>query len=182
MATLLQQLGAALGFGNSEAQASTSLAPTGTVNTAFSLDIHHTGTSDEQLLIAAQRDATMLAPSDMRVVMIGGLGNDHLTGGTQADLLMGGQGTNVMSGGDGADIFGHSTGATDVITDFSPAANERIALQQGMTLTGTTHGIVNPATFGLTGSPDQAVTMTFSDGSHIVLLHSSDTPDASWFI
>lgn len=182
MATLLQRIGSALGLGDSETLASGNTVTQGTTNAAFHLDIHQSGGTGEQVLIAAPDGATINAEADRRAVIIGGAGDDRLTGGDHADLVIGGGGTNVLTGGSGTDTFGHAAGATDVITDFSAAADERIALQSGLTWTGSSTGTVNPRDFGLSGSTAPAVTLSFSDGSQITLLHSSETPDGSWFI
>lgn len=182
MATLLQTLGSLIGLGDSEPLVSGNTVTSGTTNAAFHLDVHHSGAIGEQLLVAEQTGATIVAEPDNRAVILGGAGDDRLIGGNHADLLIGGGGINVMTGNGGTDTFGHSAGAIDVITDFSAAADEHIALQNGLTFTGATNTIVNPAGFGLTGSPTEAVTLTFSDNSEVVLLHSAETPNTSWFV
>lgn len=182
MATLLQQIGSALGFGDSEALVSATTVTQGTTNAAFHLELHPSETAGEQLLVAAPDGATINAETDRRAVIIGGAGDDRLTGGDHVDLVIGGGGTNVLTGGSGTDTFGHAAGATDVITDFSAAADERIVLQSGLTWTGSSSGTVSPGDLGLSVSAAPAVTLSFSDGSQITLLNSSGTPDASWFI
>ena len=182
MATILQQIGAALGLGSShQTQASGASAPAGTTHAAFTLDLH-ANVNGEQLLVANQNGATIIAATDKPAIIVGGAGNDHLTGGDHADVILGGGGTNVMTGGGGPDTFGHAAGARDVITDFSPAAGEHIALAAGLTLTGTVHGIANPAAFGLSGGVQLADILSFSDGSHVVLMGSTDTPTSDWFV
>lgn len=182
MATLLQQIGTTLGLGNSEPLVSSTAITQGTTNAAFHFDVQQSEATGEQLLVAAPEGATINAETDRRALMLGGEGNDILTGGDHADLLVGGGGTNVLTGGEGADVFGHAAGAVDVITDFSGAAGERIALQSGLSLTGSSSGTVNPADFGLTGTSAQGVTLTFSDGSQMVLLNSSEAPETGWFL
>lgn len=57
--------------------------------------------------------------------------NDRLNGGSGNDTLNGGGGNDVLTGGSGADTFvfnNVSTGQTDVITDFSAADGDHIAL------------------------------------------------------
>ncbi|HTH16672.1 MAG TPA: hypothetical protein VL974_08475 [Magnetospirillum sp.] len=181
MATLLQNIASVLGIGNSEAQASSASVPTGTTNAAFHLDLSQTLTG-EQLLVAGPNDATLTATTDQRAILMGAAGNDHLVGGDHPDVLIGGGGTNVMTGGGGVDVFGHSSGAVDVITDFSPAAGEKIALATGLTFTGSTSVQVNPATFGLSGTSQASTQLNFSDGSHVILLGSHETPTSDWFI
>lgn len=182
MATLLQRLGSIIGLGDSEPVVSGNTVTPGTVNAAFHLDVNTAGDTGEQLLVAAPNGATLIGENDKRGFLMGGLGDDQLVGGDHTDLLIGGPGTNVMTGGGGTDTFGHAASATDAISDFSPAAGERIALQDGLSLTSSTQGTANPADFGLAGAPTAAVTMTFSDGSQVVLLGSTDTPTAEWFI
>lgn len=182
MASLLQRIGTTLGLGNSEPLVSGNSLEPGSANVAFHLDVHQPGTTGQQLLVAEPQGATLIAPDDERALMIGGAGNDRLIGGGHSDLLIGGGGTNVMTGGGGTDVFGHAAGATDVVTDFSPSAGEHIALQTGLSLTGSTHAIVDPANFGLSGGPTAAVLLDFSDSSQVVLLHSTDTPNPGWFI
>lgn len=182
MATLLQRLGSVIGLGDSEPLVSGNTVTAGTTNAAFHLDVHQAGAIGEQVLVAAPDGATIVAETDTRAVIIGGAGDDHLTGGDHSDLLIGGGGTNVLSGGGGTDTFGHSVGATDVVTDFSAAAEERIALQSGLTWTSSSTVIVDPAKFGLTGIAAPAQVLTFSDNSEVVLLTSTETPHADWFV
>lgn len=182
MATLLQQIGTTLGLGNSEPLVSGTSLTQGTTNAAFHFDVQQSEANGEQLLVAAPEGATINAETDRRALMLGGQGNDVLTGGDHADLIIGGGGTNVLTGGSGTDVFGHAAGAVDVITDFSAAAGERIALQSGLSLSGSSSGTVNPSDFGLTGSSAQGVTLTFSDGSQTILLNTSETPESGWFL
>lgn len=182
MATLLQRFGAVFGLGDSEPLVSGNTVTAGTTNAAFHLDVHHGGTIGEQVLVTDLTGASIVAEPDQRAIILGGAGDDRLVGGDHADLLIGGGGVNVMTGKGGTDTFGHSAGATDVITDFSAAAGEHIAIHSGLSFTGSTNTIVNPANFGLTGSPAESVVLSFSDNSEVVLLHSAETPNASWFV
>ena len=65
-------------------------------------------------------------------LLMGHGGRDTLDGGTGDDELDGGPGNDRLTGGRGADIFcfsaGESFGGGDVITDFNPAAGDRIVL------------------------------------------------------
>lgn len=171
-----------LGLGAEEPLVSGNNLTTGTTNAAFHLDIHEDGSVGEQVLLASQDGATLVAETDRSAILIGGAGNDSLTGGDEADLLIGGGGTNVLTGGDGTDAFGHFAGAVDAITDFSPAAGEKIAVETGLTLSGTSSGEINPADFGLTGDPTSGTVLTFSDNSQVLLLGLQETPDATWFV
>lgn len=182
MATLLQRIGNVFGLGNSEPLVSGNAGTEGTTNAAFHLDIHGSSTTGEQIQIAEPGGATLRADTNQRALLIGGAGDDHLVGGNQADLLVGGGGTNILTGGPGRDTFGHSAGATDVITDFNAAAPEHIALQTGLSLTGTSHTTINPADYGLSGSVSQGEILSFNDGSQVVLMHTTATPDAGWFV
>ncbi|HLO77155.1 MAG TPA: hypothetical protein VK196_11940 [Magnetospirillum sp.] len=182
MASLLQLLGALVGVGNTEPLVSGNTVLPGSSGVAFHLDVHESGVVGQQVLVASSDGAVMQAPNDERGLMIGGTGDDRLIGGDHADLLIGGAGRNVMSGGGGTDTFGHALGATDLITDFSPAAGERIALQDGVSLSSSITGIVDPANSGLAGTPVQSTVMDFSDGSQVTLLHTVVTPDLVHFI
>ncbi len=182
MATLLQRIGAVFGLGESEPLVSTNTVASGTENAAFHLDIHDSGPVGQQILIASTADATLVAENDQRALMVGNSGDDVLDGGDQTDLLIGGRGTNLLSGGGGTDTFGHAAGARDIITDFSADAGERIALADGLSLTGSSQGRVDPATYGFSGNAVEATTLTFNDGSQVVLLQTQDTPQPEWFI
>jgi Ca2+-binding RTX toxin-like protein len=67
--------------------------------------------------------------------LFGDGGNDSLSGGAGNDTLDGGAGADTLSGGAGADVFifrpaqfGDGAGNRDVITDFSHAQGDKIAL------------------------------------------------------
>jgi Ca2+-binding RTX toxin-like protein len=185
MADIFQNISDALGLSDQTASASTISAPSnGSTNVAFSLQLSPgTFSGGENLFVAAPTDSTVTAPGSTSAVIVGGAGNDHLTGGSGPDVLFGGGGTNVLTGGGGTDVFGHAAGATDYITDFSHAAGEHIALQTGLTFTSSTATTVAPATVGLTGTtPIPAVALSFSDGSTVTLVNSTDHPDNTWFI
>ncbi|MGE5476140.1 MAG: hypothetical protein ACM3Q1_05765 [Bacteroidales bacterium] len=182
MATLLQRIGSAFGLGDSEPLVSGNTVTQGTTNAAFHLDIHGSSSTGEQILIAGREDAVIAADPNQRALIIGGAGDDRLTGGEHADLLIGGGGRNVLIGGGGTDTFGHALGARDVVADFSPAAGEHIALQSGMTLTGATSVQADPGASGLSGGPVQSMELSFSDGSHMTLLGVTQTPSSDWFV
>ncbi|HLN25569.1 MAG TPA: hypothetical protein VK558_16465 [Patescibacteria group bacterium] len=185
MADIFQNVISALGLSNHTASASTISAPSnGSTNVAFDLHLSPGALSGgENLFVASPAGSTITAPGSTPAVLIGGPGNDHLTGGSGPDVLLGGGGTNVLTGGGGTDIFGHSAGATDFITDFSPSAGEHIALQTGLTFASSTDTTVVPSSLGLTGTAAvPAVALTFSDGSTVTLVNSTDHPSSTWFI
>ncbi len=68
-----------------------------------------------------------LSGRDGNDTLIGGSSSDTLTGGTGADILTGGPGSDEFVFGAG-DIGGASWATTDLITDFSHAAGDRIRL------------------------------------------------------
>lgn len=51
--------------------------------------------------------------------LIGGSGDDTLSGAGEADVLVGGEGNDVLTGGAGSDTFRFNNKGTDEITDFS---------------------------------------------------------------
>ena len=64
--------------------------------------------------------------------MAGTLGGDTLDGGRGNDFLDGGAGNDTLTGGDGADKFVlRSGGGHDVVTDFNPAAGDRVLFDYG---------------------------------------------------
>jgi Ca2+-binding RTX toxin-like protein len=77
----------------------------------------------------------------------GGDGNDIITGGLGADVILGGAGNDTLTGGAGVDVFRWefadrgttSSPATDVITDFDPAAVGGDVLDIRDMLTGEQH-------------------------------------------
>jgi hypothetical protein len=65
-------------------------------------------------------------------VLVGSSGSDTIDGGAGNDTITGGAGTDYLTGGRGADTFvigSHSQ--YDIITDFNPAAGDRIVLDFG---------------------------------------------------
>lgn len=184
MANIFQQLTQDLGLSSQTAPASALHSPANSTNVALALSLSSQLLSgSEHVYLAGPGDATITAANDQHNVIVGGSGVDHLTGGTGPDVIIGGSGTNVMTGGGGNDIFGHTAGANDVITDFSPAAGEKIALAAGLSLTGSHADSVDPASIGLPAGPAMPVVqMSFSDGSSITLANSSTPPDPSWFL
>lgn len=110
--------------------------------------------------------------------MIGGDGNDTLTGNAGTNRLVGGRGGDILSGGAGRDILDGGAGndtmtatrpislrfakrrATDVITDFSVSGREKIALV----------GFGSLSYAGLTISQESANTrVTLGNGQSVVL-------------
>ena len=62
----------------------------------------------------------------------GTLGSDTVDGGRGNDFLDGGAGNDTLTGGDGADKFVlRSGGGHDVVTDFNPAAGDRVMFDYG---------------------------------------------------
>lgn len=112
--------------------------------------------------------------------LIGGHGDDVLIGGAGADTLSGGLGNDDLVGGAGADRFVVGIGK-DVITDFDPAAGDRLHFlpQEGspaLVLHDTPQG-----TWIIEGTG--AVTDPASEGVLLVGLHVSDPADAAgWFV
>lgn len=73
----------------------------------------------------------------------GGAGNDTINAGGGNDVITGGAGLDTLTGGAGADIFtfnfgDNSSGAPDVITDFSSAAGDRLDFTFGAASAGGT--------------------------------------------
>lgn len=80
-------------------------------------------------------DNDFLSGSSGNDLVYGGLGNDRLFGGTGNDQLLGGAGQDVLSGGSGRDRFvfdlsPRTSGNVDVISDFSHAQGDTIALSR----------------------------------------------------
>jgi hypothetical protein len=64
--------------------------------------------------------------------LIGTASSDVVEGGRGNDFLDGGAGNDTLIGGDGADTFVlRSGGGHDVVTDFNPAAGDRVMLDFG---------------------------------------------------
>jgi len=62
----------------------------------------------------------------------GTVGSDSVDGGRGNDFLDGGAGNDTLTGGDGADKFVlRSGGGHDVVTDFNPAAGDRVMFDYG---------------------------------------------------
>lgn len=102
------------------------------------------------LLGGQGNDVIDAARSSGRNLINGNLGNDAITAGAGADLARGGQGDDLVRGGDGADWLsgdlGHDTltggagadtfhagAGADLVTDFDPAAGDRVQLDLGVT-------------------------------------------------
>ncbi len=95
--------------------------------------------------------------------LYGGLGNDILLGGAGNDRLYGGEGMDMLTGGAGRDVFvfdlsPNTPGNADVITDFSHAQGDKIALSMadftGFTHTGTISADQFYAAAGATAAHD----------------------------
>ena len=62
----------------------------------------------------------------------GTIGSDTVDGGRGNDFLDGGAGNDTLTGGDGRDQFVlRSGGGHDVVTDFNPAAGDRVMFDYG---------------------------------------------------
>ena len=184
MANIVQQLGQDLGLSNQSSPASANAAPANSSNVALALTLSGQLLSgSENLYVAGPGDATITAANDQHNVIVGGSGFDHLTGGKGPDVIVGGTDTNVMTGGGGADIFAHVAGATDFITDFSPAAGEKIVLANGLALIASHSISRDPPAVGRPAGPMvPAVQMAFNDGSTVTLVNTTAHPDPSWFL
>jgi Ca2+-binding RTX toxin-like protein len=87
-------------------------------------------------ILRGNRGDDTLDGGDGNDILWGGRGNDLLTGGDGDDILCGGFGTDTLSGGQGANTFVLKLTVqpvanpllADVITDFSAAKGDRIAL------------------------------------------------------
>lgn len=90
------------------------------------------GSSKDDVINASTLNNISTFQKNAGIQLIGGLGNDALTGANGADTLIGGQGSDTLTGGGGSDIFkyvneipglgtdGQMGGATgDIISDFS---------------------------------------------------------------
>ena len=184
MANIFQQLAQELGLSNQSAPATSDAAPPNSTNVALALSLSNQLLSgSEHIYLAGPGDATITVANDEHNVIIGTSGGDHLTGGKGPDVIVGGAGTNVMTGNGGADIFAHVAGSTDILTDFSPDAGEKIALAAGLSMTASHAVTVDPTAVGMpAGAGLAAMQMTFSDGSTITLVNSTAQPEAAWFL
>jgi Ca2+-binding RTX toxin-like protein len=87
--------------------------------------------------------------------MLGGSGNDRLTGSSQADVLVGGAGNDVLASAGGDDVL---IGGNGVDTYVVGAGNSRIvdADRRGLVLTDTPAGRLLASTFiGISGQQDR---------------------------
>jgi len=117
--------------------------------------------------------------------LAGTASGDTVDGGRGNDFLDGGSGNDTLTGGDGADTFVlRSGGGHDVVTDFNPAAGDRImfdygsysdilhlgALSDGMSFsnsTGTAQFTVTASDYNHDGKMDTVIT---ANEDSIVLL------------
>ena len=103
------------------------------------------GTGKDKVYGDAGNDT--LSGNDGDDYLDGGAGNDIISGGLGADVILGGAGNDTLTGGGGVDTFRWelsdkgTTGApaTDVITDFDPAAVGGDVLDLRDLLTGEQH-------------------------------------------
>ncbi len=103
----------------------------------------------------------------------GGQGSDFVSGGAGNDWLAGDKGNDTLEGGAGADVFAFFAGSgTDVITDFSFAAGDRLHVQFGPVVAYTlvSNGIDTTVDFG---NGDRITLTGFSPGS---------IPTSDWLI
>lgn len=95
-------------------------------------DILYGGAGNDRLFGGVGDD--ILYGGDGDDSLFGEEGNDRLYGGAGDDRLQGGLGDDILTGGEGADLFAFVHAdlvgpySTDVITDFSSAEGDRIAL------------------------------------------------------
>lgn len=89
--------------------------------TAFSADLGPAG----QVLIGGAGDDRLTGANAGSNVLAGGQGDDLLQAGSQGDILLDGAGRDALLGGAGADSFVlASDGARDVIRDFTPGQDQ----------------------------------------------------------
>jgi predicted extracellular nuclease len=75
--------------------------------------------------------------------VIGGSGNDSITGNLFANVLNGGAGNDLLTGGGGRDTFAYNLGGgNDTITDFN-IVEDRIQLGEGVSVRGSAVGDFN---------------------------------------
>jgi phospholipase/lecithinase/hemolysin len=80
----------------------------------------------------------------------GGQGDDLVRGGGGADWLSGDLGHNTLTGGTGADTF-HAGAGVDLVTDFDPAAGDRVQLDLGATYSVSQSGADTVISLGASG-------------------------------
>lgn len=155
---------------------------TGTIASPISLEVPSGGLlGDSPTLLIGPDSDSILNGGDDRDILVGGPGNDDVNGGEGDDILMGGGGRNILAGGGGDDIFGHVAGAFDIVTDFAPEQDERLALPPDLTVSSSEQGTVE-ADLG-TGTADQnAEILTFSDGSTLALIGVTQNFTSDWLV
>ncbi|NKD78126.1 hypothetical protein HEQ60_10185, partial [Haematospirillum sp. H1815] len=138
-----------------------------------SLEITLAGAKTATVLVDGEEEDTLRNIENI----IGGFGDDTLTGDDKANTLTGGEGADTLAGGGGADRFVYTADSfgDDVIVDFDAAAGDRIDLAM-KTATGT----------GLSWNPDgpQAWSVWMEKGNDGVVLYAdldgnADTEDLS---
>lgn len=137
--------------------------------------------SGDTVLHVAPDEGATLAGGEGTDIIIGGAGDDTLDGGDDSDVLVGGGGTNTLTGGEGDDTFGHTAGATDIITDFAAGQNEQVILAQGLTLSTSEQSTVT-LDLGNGATEYQANVLTFSDGSTVTLVGNTETVSSDWLV
>jgi hypothetical protein len=104
-------------------------ASTGVITVAAAIDYEATASHafDIKVRIADAGGHSIEKPFSIAVSdaapIVGGSGNDHITGTAVGDIIDGGAGNDILTGGTGSDrfIFRHGSGA-DIITDFAAGA------------------------------------------------------------
>ena len=93
-----------------------------------SADTLNGGTLDDRL--TGLGGADKLTGKDGNDILLGGDGADTISGGAGRDVITGGNGPDRLSGGGDADVFvfNASSEGADVITDFSQAQGDKIAV------------------------------------------------------
>lgn len=87
------------------------------------------GEGDDPLL-RGRGGADLIKGGDGNDFLVGNTGNDTLKGGDGNDQLYGSTDDDILTGGKGSDFFGFRDGhGMDIITDFNPAAGDKIVLR-----------------------------------------------------
>ena len=142
-----------------------------------------TGADTAMLLIDGalmQTDAAINAAAMTTAVRIlGGSGNDTLSGGAGADILEGGRGNDTLTGGTGADAFVFrgtpAAGDTDTITDFSSAQGDTIQLSNAaFGNLGLGLGPLSPSAFAIGSAATSASDRIIYDNATGALYFDAD--------
>lgn len=120
--------------------------------------------------------------------VLGGNGNDRLVGGNGDDLLVAGNGNDVLAGGAGSDDLVGGRGADrflvgqgkDVITDFNPAAGDRLVFSHATNSAALVLHETNQGVWIIAG--EGAVEDPASQGVLLLGVHVNAASDAAnWF-